>query len=155
MKKFDKINFIGRVFIGIYFIIWGVSLFQSLDSNVISTWTFWFIGFMGFWSIIGGILLTVGLKPRAVAGVLAAILIVLTIVEIIFFANTTVEQTHIFSQFTPQYQSTVSNWASQQIHVFLGKLAILGACLFIAGTRTIPHCMWVRSESNMQNKYGA
>lgn len=154
MKTFDKINFIGRIFIGIYFLITGICLFQSTGNPSFEPWTIWLIYFMGFWSIVGGVMLISGIKPRAASGVLALLLIIMTVVEISFFANTNLQQSHIFEQFAPNSPAAVTHWASQQIHLFLGKMAILGACLFIAGARKIPHCVFARSEDNMRNKYG-
>ena len=114
---------------------------------------------MAILGLIGGSLLIIGIKPRATAATLAVLLLIFTIMDFTFFASSDWQQQHILQQYIPTkdvgfQKAIVSNWASQQIHLFLGKIAILGACLFIVGSRTIPHCVLARTESNLRNKYG-
>lgn len=154
MTNLDKVNLIGRIFMGLYFLFTGISIFQSSGNAGMETWLVYLMNFLAFWMVIGGPMLTGGIKPRAVAGVMGITFIIWTIVEFSFLTEINLQSTHIFDPFAPNSASTISNWASQYIHLFISKIAIIGACMFVAGARKIPHGLMVRSESNMQEKYG-
>jgi uncharacterized membrane protein YphA (DoxX/SURF4 family) len=129
MKFFDRVNLIGRVLVSIYFIYEGVRIF-ILPINHDSTFLLYFFYFLSFWKIAGGLALAGGIKPRATAAVLAIILILEVILKLTAFDG------------------------DLTIDFLIQKISMLGALLFIAGTRMIPYGLMIRSEESMNEKYG-
>jgi len=125
MNFFDRVNFVGRVLIGIYFLFSGIHTFIPWTPNF-SHWNFYFLYFIAIWYFIGGICLILGIKPRASAGIIAFFHLLLII-----------------------FHLAHDNW-----NFMLNQLLSLGALLFIAGTRIIPYGLMIRSEDSMKQKYG-
>lgn len=129
MKFFDRVNLIGRVLVSIYFIYEGIRLFV-LPNDQVSTFLLYFSYFLSFWKIAGGLALAGGIKPRATAAVLAIILIIEVVLKFTGFDG------------------------DIGIDFLIQKVSMLGALLFIAGTRMIPYGLMIRSEESMNEKYG-
>lgn len=129
MKFFDRVNLIGRVLVSIYFIYEGIRFF-SLPNDDVSTFLLYFFYFLSFWKIAGGLALAGGIKPRATAAVLAIILIIEVVLKFTGFDG------------------------DIGIDFLIQKVSMLGALLFIAGTRMIPYGLMIRSEESMNEKYG-
>lgn len=133
MKFFDRVNLIGRVLVGGFITYLGINYFLNPIFGFSSVAIERLVYFLAFWKIIGGIALALGIKPRATA----AILIIVFLINIIIDAFG-------FSAFSP----------SLLFKVMIDKISILGALLFIAGTRSIPYGLMIRSEDSMNEKYG-
>lgn len=161
MKKFDFANFIGRILVSLYFMINSLQFF----------WMTHLVGVehmgIGFWlgvavlEFTAGAMLLAGVKPRVGAAVLGFFILIKIIVATSGVANSAWEQWEIYHQIPDVLNAANAadidfpKWASYHAQFIFSKLAILGACLFMLGTRTIPHSVFARSESNLRNKYGA
>ena len=136
MEFFDRVNLSGRLLIGLYFIFQGyIGLFYLPDN--MTGWLQTIVSILSFIELLGGIALIIGFKPRATAAIIALILLVLTIIEFIFSSSEMAK----FALNNPY------------VTVMMGKLAVFGACLFIAGTRVIPYGVMIRSAESMKQKY--
>lgn len=161
MKKFDILGFVGRVLIGFYFIIHGFSIFNTITYPLFPLPMVIFSGITSLLGIIGGICLISGVKPRAVAAVLALFLVISIWIDLAwFYSSESNYQHHIYESFLSSSGlrdgrgEIITHWASQQVHLLLAKMCVLGSCLFIIGARKIPYTVFARSESNLINKYG-
>ena len=155
MEFFDRVNLIGRFFVGLYFIIQGLSsAFATYTCDMAFWWAF-VVYFLAFWSLVGGLMLILGIKPRATAGVLGIVLIFIMVLDGIYMASVHDYSQHIYQAYPAVGTlGKISLWASSQLHVWIGKVGVLGALLFIAGTRMIPYGLMIRSEDSMRQKYG-
>ena len=100
-------------------------------------------------------MLILGIKPRATAGILGVVLILIMVLDGIYMASVLDYPQHIYQAYPAVGSSEkISLWASSQLHVWIGKVGVLGALLFIAGTRMIPYGLMIRSEDSMRQKYG-